>query len=113
MLVFCSYTLRDGLLTVDSLKDIKKLLSEYAQIYIDILDNDSINKQERVIKELVNSNILLVLRTPMISESTWVTKEYNIAIECNIPIIEVDANNINNMSEVLINTFKNITINQK
>ena len=52
MLVFCSYTLRDGLVTIEKLRKLKELISKYADCYIDILDNDSIDKQERVVEEL-------------------------------------------------------------
>lgn len=102
MLIFCSYTLKDGLLTIDKLKEIKSELSVIAQTYIDILDNDSANKQERVVRELKNSNLLLVLMTPKIKESVWVDTEYRIAKENNIPILEVDANHIDKIKDLLI-----------
>lgn len=102
MLIFCSYTLKDGLLTIDKLKEIKSELSVIAQTYIDILDNDSANKQERVVRELKKSNMLLVLMTPNIKESAWVETEYRIAEEYNIPILEVDANHIDKIKDLLI-----------
>lgn len=102
MLIFCSYTLKDDLLTIDRLKEIKSELSVIAHTYIDILDNDSANKQERVVRELKNSNLLLVLMTPKIKESAWVDMEYRIAKENNIPILEIDANRIDRIKGILI-----------
>ena len=64
MLVFCSYTLRDGLVTIEKLRKLKELISKSADCYIDILDNDSIDKQERVVEELSKAQLVLVLMSP-------------------------------------------------
>lgn len=90
MQVFISYTLKDGLVTRAKLQKIKKQISEFATCYIDILDNDSLNKQQRVFDELLKSNLLLVLVSPDIKRSKWVMMENEFAETNNIPIIKID-----------------------
>ena len=97
MLIFVSYTLKDGVLTIEKLKRIKKIISIYTTCYIDILDNDGENKQEYLINKLEKSRLMIVLRTPKINESEWVNKEYEIAKKNNIPIVEIVPNKINKL----------------
>ena len=106
MLVFCSYTLRDGLVTIEKLRKLKELISQSADCYIDILDNDSIDKQERVVEELNKSQLVLVLMSPDLKKSTWVKEEYRIANEKKIPIVEININHINDLQEILSNYEK-------
>ena len=106
MLVFCSYTLRDGLVTIEKLRRLKELISKSADCYIDILDNDSIDKQERVVEELSKAQLVLVLMSPDLKKSAWVKEEYRIANEKNIPIVEININHINDIQRVLSNYEK-------
>ena len=106
MLVFCSYTLRDGLVTIEKLRKLKELISKYADCYIDILDNDSIDKQERVVEELNKAQLVLVLMSPDLKKSVWVKEEYRIANEKKIPIVEININHINDLQEILSNYEK-------
>ena len=106
MLVFCSYTLRDGLVTIEKLRKLKELISKYADCYIDILDNDSIDKQERVVEELNKAQLVLVLMSPDLKKSAWVQEEYRIANEKKIPIVEININHINDLQEILSNYEK-------
>ena len=103
MLVFCSYTLRDGLVTIEKLRKLKELISKSAECYIDILDNDSIDKQERVVEELSKAQLVLVLMSPDLKKSAWVKEEYRIANENNIPIVEISINHINDIQDILSN----------
>ena len=75
-------------------------------IYIDILDNDSIDKQERVVEELSKAQLVLVLMSPDLKKSAWVKEEYRIANEKNIPIVEININHINDIQRVLSNYEK-------
>ena len=106
MLVFCSYTLRDGLVTIEKLRKLKELISKSADCYIDILDNDSIDKQKRVLEELSKAQLVLVLMSPDLKKSAWVKEEYRIANEKNIPIVEININHINDLQEILSNYEK-------
>lgn len=110
MLVFCSYTLKDGVVTVEKLKAVKKLISEFATCYIDALDNDSENKQERVFQELNRANVLLVLISPDIKKSEWVNIEYDIAEKRSIPVLEVDAGHIETDINFLKKQILNLTM---
>ena len=103
MLVFCSYTLRDGLVTIEKLRKLKELISKSAECYIDILDNDSIDKQERVVEELSKAQLVLVLMSPDLKKSAWVQEEYRIANENNIPIVEISITHINDIQDILSN----------
>ena len=106
MLVFCSYTLRDGLVTIEKLRKLKELISKSADCYIDILDNDSIDKQERVVEELNKAQLVLLLMSPDLKKSVWVKEEYRIANEKKIPIVEININHINDLQEILSNYEK-------
>ena len=106
MLVFCSYTLRDGLVTIEKLRKLKELISQSAACYVDILDNDSIDKQERVVEELSKAQLVLVLMSPDLKKSAWVKEEYRIANEKKIPIVEININHINDIQEILSNYEK-------
>ena len=112
MLVFCSYTLRDGLVTIEKLRKLKELISKSADCYIDILDNDSIDKQERVVEELSKAQIVLVLMSPDLKKSAWVKEESRIANEKKIPIVEININHINDIQEILSNYEKDNEHNQ-
>ena len=107
MLVFCSYTLRDGLVTIEKLRKLKELISKSADCYIDILDNDSIDKQERVVEELSKA-----LMSPDLKKSAWVKEEYRIANEKKIPIVEININHINDIQEIIYNYEKVNEYNQ-
>lgn len=112
MLVFCSYTLRDGLVTIEKLRKLKELISKSADCYIDILDNDSIDKQERVVEELSKAQLVLVLMSPDLKKSAWVKEEYRIANEKKIPIVEININHINDIQKILSNYEKVYEHNQ-
>lgn len=90
--VFLSYTLRDGFLDKSLLKSICDLLSPTYNVFADIIHNDSVDKQKRVIEELHSSQYVVVLDTPLISESPWVNIEIDEANKMGIPILRVEVN---------------------
>ena len=94
MKIFVSYTLKDGYLDTSVLSQVKELYRNSDSCYIDILDNDSVDKQGRVEKELQSADVLLLIETPMVMESKWVRHELNVAKNRNILIIKSDINNI-------------------
>lgn len=49
---FISYTVRDGLINNDTLSRIKTYFENFGTSFIDLLDNDSYLKQERVLWKL-------------------------------------------------------------
>lgn len=102
--IFISYTLKDGILTIDFFKNLKSVVKGLCSSYIDILDNDSINKQARVEDELLKSDLLILIKTHKVNKSDWVKKEILIAQENNIPIIEYE------YSDLIEKKFQPITM---
>lgn len=84
--IFVSYTVRDGLVTTFELNLLYRKLRRLGHIYIDLLHNDSEDKQDRVKSELLSSDIVLLLVTPAIGCSPWVAWELAFASEHGIPI---------------------------
>lgn len=87
--IFLSYTTRDSYINYSSLSIILPLLSSVGNVYIDLLHNDSFNKQERVEKELANADLMFLLRSDRIESSPWVRLEINRAKELCMPIVSV------------------------
>lgn len=94
MKYFVSYTIRDREITATFLEAFAKELKKTGRVFIDIINNDSIDKQTRVISELESSDIMLLLETKNIYKSPWVTFEYIWANSKKIPIkvIPIDEN---------------------
>lgn len=90
--IFFSYTLRDGILDKSLLKNICELLSPICDVFADVIHNDSVDKQKRVIDELRSSQYVVVLDTPLINESPWVNIEIDEANKMRIPILRVEVN---------------------
>jgi len=97
--IFVSYTVADGVITFDILLEIEKLLFGISNTFIDLLHNDSINKQSRVMFELKKSDLVLLIKTKEIYNSEWVKKEISFAQEINIPIIEIDFQKLINIDQ--------------
>lgn len=94
MKYFVSYTTRDSSITKDVLITLSDKIRKRVDIYIDILDNDSEDKQERVIRELENSSKVILIETDNVYKSEWVTFEISKAKELNIPVVILLINDI-------------------
>lgn len=86
MKYFVSYTTRDKEVTVSLLEQVFKKLTPSGTVFIDILHNDSPNKQERVFQELDNSDLLVLIETENVYKSKWVQLEINRANASKTPI---------------------------
>lgn len=86
---FISYTVRDGSITKEILKSIKKYYGQFGTSFIDMLDNESKEKQIRVYEELEKADIFILIKTPGISQSNWVQEEIRKAKQYKIPINEI------------------------
>ena len=76
MKYFVSYTLRDGEISPMQLRRVSRLLkAEGHTVFIDYLDNDSTEKQARVIDELLHCDIIMLLKTRKVNDSEWVALE--------------------------------------
>ncbi|MEQ4693307.1 toll/interleukin-1 receptor domain-containing protein [Providencia manganoxydans] len=93
--IFVSYTIRDGKVDRESLKILSNLLKSCKfSCYIDLLHNNSLNAQEKVYRELLSSDIFLIIKTEKYGESEWTNKEFKIAKDTNKKIIEIDNHDI-------------------
>lgn len=92
--IFVSYTTLDNEITENLLKDIEKILLNYGDVYIDLLHNDSIYPQKKVIEELDKADILIVINTKNINNSKWVNFEVKRSDIRKIKIIKISINNI-------------------
>ena len=97
MKIFVSYTVHDGTVTKVLLEKIKQKLSSFADPYIDLLNENSL--QETVENAVRGSALLLHILTEKVNESKWVAKELEIARECNIRIVSMTAEQILSLNE--------------
>lgn len=88
--LFISYTVRDGKVNREFLSTLESSLNSLYEVYIDMIHNDSINKQQRVMTELKTSDFLILIKTDKIDKSKWVKKEIRTARKQEIPICEFE-----------------------
>ncbi|WP_019274626.1 TIR domain-containing protein [Vibrio coralliilyticus] len=105
MNIFISYTLRDEVITVDHLKSISEVVSDYGKPFVDIIDNDAKDKQEFVIEQLDNSDLVVLLNTDSVSKSKWVRLEIDRANKNNTPVISIPLNGKKSISLNDINKY--------
>lgn len=92
--VFISYTLRDENVTIEKLQALKRQMPLSCDSFVDIIDNDSVDKQARVDKELLECDSFMQVKSPTIGESDWAFYEIMRAWMRMIPVNVIDANSI-------------------
>lgn len=92
--VFVSYTVRDKSIDKEFLIQLEKSLKLNYNIFIDLIHNDSENKQARIENELADSDCIILLKTKLTFYSQWVRKEMDLAKELKIPIFEFEFEDI-------------------
>ena len=90
--IFVSYTTKDDQIDEGYLSEKELIIAKYGHVYIDILHNDSADKQNRVIRELISSDVLLLVKTESIFKSQWVIWELEMAYKKEIPVLTVEFN---------------------
>lgn len=105
MKIFISYTLRDEVMTVDHLRSISEVVSEYGKPFVDIIDNDAKDKQKFVMDQLDNSDLVVLLNTDSVSQSKWVKLEIERANKNNTPVISIPLNGNQSISLNYINKY--------
>lgn len=95
MNIFVSYTTKDQEVTLHSLTEVSIKLKQIGYVYIDLINNNSLNKQKRVFDELDNSDVLILLVSPNVYKSKWVIKEIERANLQLIPVVPFTINEIN------------------
>ncbi|MGD1889770.1 MAG: TIR domain-containing protein [Cyclobacteriaceae bacterium] len=78
---FVSYTLRDKELSEEFLKEALMYYRNFGDVFLDIITNDSSDKQKRVINELDNADKFILIETKSVYDSEWVKLEIERAIE--------------------------------
>lgn len=91
MRIFVSYTTRDHYIDRELLKSASEVLSDFGPSYIDLLHNDSVDKQLHVELMLSQAQLLVLISSNSINESEWVQWELREAKRSGIPIISVHA----------------------
>jgi len=107
MRIFVSYTTRDSYVNSNYLKSLVDQLILFGDPYIDLLHNDSEEKQKKVENELNNSDLILLLSSESTQHSNWVNWELRQAKKIKIPVCKIKI-----CKEIHINTVRNL-INQK
>ncbi len=98
MKYFISYTTRDNEVTIDLLQAFSNKLSRHGEVFIDIINNSSIDRQARVISELENSDLMILIESKSIYESEWVALEIDKAKSKQIPIKTISIKQLNDFS---------------
>lgn len=85
--IFVIYTTRDFYVNKESLINIYEDLNKYGNVFIDLLHNNSVDKQEYVLEKLNESSHIVIIDSPKIHESKWAQLEIKIAKEQNKQIL--------------------------
>lgn len=72
MNIFVSYTTKDSEVTLHRLNEISIKLRQIGYVYIDIIHNNSQDKQKRVFEELDNSDVIILIISNNVYNSKWV-----------------------------------------
>lgn len=94
MKIFVCYTMRDGEITPSHLRRVERILkTEGHSVFIDYLNNDSVHKQQRVVSELKSSDEVILLVSPKVKDSEWVSIELAYAKQNHIQVIPYKLSN--------------------
>lgn len=99
MNIFVSYTTRNNEVTINSLINFSNKINSFGKIFIDLIDNNSNDKQGRIIEELNKTELLILIKSKSILNSEWVKFELESAEKRNIPVIEFDISEIDGLTE--------------
>jgi len=75
MKIFISYTTRDKIITEDLLREFDNMLSNFGDVFIDLIHNDSYDKQKRVFEELDSCDRFIIIESENTYKSNWVNLE--------------------------------------
>lgn len=89
MRIFVCYTMRDGELTRSVLEEIYNFYSRDGDVFLDVLTNNSKDKQRRVIKELNEADRMIIIETSKVYLSDWVQLEIDMATSKRKPIEKI------------------------
>ena len=102
MNIFVSYTTKDNEVSLHRLNEISIKLKQIGYVYIDIIDNNSQDKQKRVFYELDNSDVIILITSKNIYNSKWVALEIERACKQSIPVIPFTIDDISTLRTDII-----------
>lgn len=114
MSIFVSYTTRDHYVDRELLESMCDVLSEYGSYYIDLLHNNSHQKQRHVEIMLSKAKLLLLISSTSVGESEWVLWELAEADRMGIPIVTIQATpnrneTLDNLRSKLASEYETLT----
>lgn len=98
---FVCYTQRDPEITEDLLLAYKRQQLLNVDTFVDVLDNDSCNRQERVNAELYAADDVHLINSPSALDSFWVQYELRIARALGKPVKDVYPSSIPKIKETM------------
>lgn len=98
---FVCYTKRDPEITEDLLIAYKRQQPLNVDTFVDVLDNDSYNRQERVKAELYAADDVHLINSPSAIDSYWVQYELRIARALGKPVKDVYPSSIPKIKETM------------
>ena len=98
---FVCYTQRDPEITEDLLLAYKRQQPLNVDTFVDVLDNDSWNRQERVNAELYAADDVHLINSPSALDSYWVQYELRIARALGTPVKYVYPSSIPKIKETM------------
>ena len=98
---FVCYTQRDLEITEDLLLAYKRQQPLNVDTFVDVLDNDSCNRQERVNAELYVADDVHLINSPSALDSFWVQYELRIARALGKPVKDVYPSSIPKIKETM------------
>ena len=98
---FVCYTQRDPEITEDLLLAYKRQQPLNVDTFVDVLDNDSRNRQERVNAELYAADDVHLINSPSALDSYWVQYELRIARALGTPVKDVYPSSISKIKETM------------
>lgn len=98
---FVSYTLKDPEVTMDLLLAYKRQQPLNVDTFVDVLDNDSISRQDRVNAELYAADDIHLINSPSVLTSTWVKYELYIAQKEGKPVKYVQPSSITKIQDTM------------
>lgn len=95
MKMFVSYTRRDGMITIELLRNLHIYLSEICKPFIHAIEEPNLSWQQlAVVRALFFSHAILLVVSPGIKQSPWVTFELLVGRILLRPIIRLDYNDL-------------------
>ncbi|SNR83379.1 TIR domain-containing protein [Flavobacterium sp. ov086] len=94
MKYFVCYTIRDKEITFSLLQHYANFLKISGDVYIDLINNNSLDKQKRVFQELDQCDVLIIIETKNVYNSKWVELEINRALELKKEIVKISVKSI-------------------